>query len=363
MQFPTDDPISAWLRRKYPQLSFLDPYEAAANRRGELTPAQRSSLNWKLASESLTAIVFLLIGFGLPLCVGAALILTTPRDISPAAFLWALALGGGACLLGLPGIVNGIRRWKSFITARREIADNDVAEGIGTVVWSGDIYVAVVNGHRLRPIYNKLNLPPAMHYRFHYLRSTYWLLSAEKVEQVSTQEATQLLFNTLTVTNRFRASDLDMNRSGRITVRQRLRMGWSLLARLWGVAVLCWVVIPFLSMRWFGQEYSLFQFVAESIIFALLAQILGVFTLLVDVIRGRVAKTEGAGQRQKPQGRGEHHHYVFGNLRFEVSRQAYNALIIGKRYRVYYMPLSKKLLSIEPMPDVAKLTNGQPSRS
>jgi len=56
-----------------------------------------------------------------------------------------------------------------------------------------------------------------------------------------------------------------------------------------------------------------------------------------------VAKTEGAGQRQKPQGRGEHHHYVFGNLRFEVSRQAYNALIIGKRYRVYYMPLSKNL--------------------
>jgi hypothetical protein len=45
-------------------------------------------------------------------------------------------------------------------------------------------------------------------------------------------------------------------------------------------------------------------------------------------------------------------------MRFEVSRQAYNALIVGKHYRVYYAPFSKKLLSIELPLDAAESTTG-----
>jgi hypothetical protein len=95
------DPLSAWLRDRYPQRSFLDPDEVATNQRGEFTPAQRASLNRKLAEESLTGLAFALIGLGLGLFVSFFSIGSMPIGLPLSAYtfgiLFSLGAGCWAC--------------------------------------------------------------------------------------------------------------------------------------------------------------------------------------------------------------------------------------------------------------------------
>lgn len=41
------------------------------------------------------------------------------------------------------------------------------------------------------------------------------------------------------------------------------------------------------------------------------------------------------------------YYYLVGEQRFEISKRAYAALIEGVKYRVYYLPRTKILFSIE----------------
>jgi hypothetical protein len=43
------------------------------------------------------------------------------------------------------------------------------------------------------------------------------------------------------------------------------------------------------------------------------------------------------------------YYYRLNRLRFPVSEAGYDALIVGRPYRVYYLPRSKILLSLEPL--------------
>ena len=45
--------------------------------------------------------------------------------------------------------------------------------------------------------------------------------------------------------------------------------------------------------------------------------------------------------------------YSIDNKSFRVSLSAYNALVEGIRYRPYYLPRSKRVLSVEPLETLA----------
>ena len=342
------DPLSAWWRDRYPQRNFLDPDEVAVNRHGEITPAQRASLNMKLAEESIEAFLFMLIGIGLWLFVGIILIISLSAELPLATYVWGVILYIGAWLLGLPGVVKGARIWSEFFAARREIATNKIVQAEGEVVWTGDIYAAKIGSRRLKPIYNKLNLPPA-HYRFFYLRGGRWLLSAEKLSSLANMDTESQLLQILAKVNRFSRDDLLANQSGRSTARQRMRLGWKFCQSLVKSSLLSLIAIELFNLGWAQAQLDFIsRNIFNALIFALLAALSGTLALALDLIRGRVASVEGLGQRHKTDSRQQVYTYCFGKLRFKVSGQAYNALLIGAAYRVYYTPSSKQLLSIEP---------------
>jgi hypothetical protein len=280
--------------------------------------------------------------------VGIALILTTPSGLPLSTYVWGLILAVGAWLLGLPGVVKAARLWTEFFAARREIRSARITQAEGTVVWAGGLYVAVAGRQHLKPIYNKLNLPPA-HYRFFYLRNSHWLLSAERLSDLAAAETERNVLTILAKANRFTVSDLIANREGHFTTRQILRLWLTLTGRLGAVLLLSLIAALIIGSGLLSTRFDpIFLAFIEAMTFGFLAKIFGVFAVVVDLIRGHVAEVEGAGQRRKPQTRGERHAYHIGGLRFEVSGQGYNALIVGAIYRVYYAPHSKILLSIEP---------------
>ena len=75
-----------------------------------------------------------------------------------------------------------------------------------------------------------------------------------------------------------------------------------------------------------------------------LAQIIG------DLWRGKVISVEGPVARETRWSRySRSYYYVAGSHKFQVSEVAYNALFEGRSYRLYYMPRSHRLVSIEPL--------------
>ncbi len=335
MALPPNDPTSIKPRRKYPRRNFLDADEVAANKRGEITLAQHTALKHELVQQGLTAAAFAALGAGVPLYLVVAG-LSTPYGGSWQDAIW-LMLFGGAMLLGLPGIVRGVRLFRSLTTARQEMTANEIDQTDGEVRWTGDIYAAFVDQQRLKPIYPRLGLRPG-HYHFFHLRQSHWLLSAEKMAIHDDFDSVTEMQHVLAVTNRFSLEDLEANRQGYMTTRQRLRL---------------WLPVNLLSVAPTLIVIGLFACAIWPWLLLVPGIVAGWFLLrrAADMTSGQVPSIDGVGQRQKPQRRGDMHKYLFGNLRFAVSGQAYNALITGQRYRVYYARYSKDLLSIEPLAD------------
>lgn len=166
----------------------------------------------------------------------------------------------------------------------------------------------------------------------------------------------QSLEDRLSHTLRFTAAELALNRKGQLSIVQRLRLlgfdlGW------WLTVLACFgVVAGYLALGRRG-----------SAIFALLFAVLGLFALwqasstLIDAVRGRV-RTDLTSLQPIVQPRNlvtellknwadSTVYYAYqgkGGLQFWVSRAAYEALAPpGKQYRVYFAPLSKRLMSLE----------------
>ena len=349
MTLPPNDPNSIKPRRKHPRRNFLDANEVAANKRGEITPTQHASLRYELIRQGLTAVVFMGLGIGLPLYPIAAG-LFTPYHGSPQDVLWLITLAGGAVLLGLPGIVQGVRLFRSLGAARQEIAASEIDQAEGEVKWTGDIYAAFVDRRRLKPIYSRLGLRPGQ-YHFYYLRRSRWLLSAEKMTIRDDFDSITEMQRVLAITNHFSLEDLAANRERHMTTRQRLRL-WlpaprsapysrNVLDAQRAPQVFYGTVISIGLLVLLGLRGIPFIFLTLFLIFRL--------TVLIDTLTGYVEMIEGRGQREKPHSRYDGYQYLLGGQRFRVSSQAHNALIVGQPYRVYYARYSKRLLSIEPL--------------
>lgn len=54
----------------------------------------------------------------------------------------------------------------------------------------------------------------------------------------------------------------------------------------------------------------------------------------------------GLGRKERYRSR---HSHIFGDRRFRVSAEAHAALVADVPYRAYYLPLSTRLVNIEPL--------------
>jgi hypothetical protein len=75
-----------------------------------------------------------------------------------------------------------------------------------------------------------------------------------------------------------------------------------------------------------------------------------VIVMAGDMWAGRVDQTDGRVTRHVHRARNTRYYtYQVNGLRFRVSMSAYNALIEGREYRIYFAPRSKRLVAIEPI--------------
>src|SRR5260221_12467906 len=177
--------------------------------------------------------------------------------------------------------------------------------------------------------------------------------------------------------NRFTMADLEMNRNGKISDTQWMRLLLRALqpVRYTGGALLGWllccfcvktlvpaIVLWIMAMLGVKGVGILFGAVTLACVGAfLLSAFKSARTtalLIADLNVGKAAAIEGrvSPSREEEQGLGlariygekhTHHWYVVKNEYFEVDQHAHSVLPEGRQFRLYYTPKSKLLLSIE----------------
>ena len=183
-------------------------------------------------------------------------------------------------------------------------------------------------------------------YRFYYLPHTRRILSAERQPFFEPGGPKAGLRMALAAAHGFQMDELDTNRQGRVAGGQRsLLVSKLLFLVVVLVAGIGWVIWQFALVL----QYSPWSFLGLG--FFLL--IMGMLTRerWLDLLEGRALMLEGFVQAiEESSDDSSSYYYVLDRQRFQVSANAHKALVPGERYRLYYLPHSKKLLSIEPLP-------------
>lgn len=173
---------------------------------------------------------------------------------------------------------------------------------------------------------------------------------AEELRRMNDSESASVLLETLASANKFSMKDLETNHQGSLSAGQEIRL--LIVLGLYLFIFLSSAVL-FASMssqilRGLGTTmYYLLLFIGMLLMarFGWSAAL-----LIADVWNAKVDSVTGLVVRQSK--RSSYHrsfYYVIDPHRFEVSQGAYNALLEGKSYRIYYVPHSKRLVSIEPI--------------
>lgn len=328
-----------------------DQATLAANRYGQLAPWQRQRLKPPALVGSLI-LVGLAGAFVAPLCLfflaqflRGVFNSDYSEQFSSLIFLGLFAL---SLLALLPLLLIPLGSLRGKLRLRRDLMDGYIAQEDGQVIFKTSIgYVARTAGQALRSLDGgkAVDLPPG-NYHFYYLPQTRRILSAERQTLFEPGGPQAGLLLALSQANGFSLAELEQNRQGLVSGGQRGR----LMRRL---ALLC-VLTAGLVVGAVWQRALLVESTPWGYI-VLGLMLLGLIVMMVnrwrDLQDGRVLMLEGFV-------RGEEHssddsstyYYVLGDEKFTVSGAAYRALVAGQRYRLYYLPRSKKLVSIEPLP-------------
>ena len=181
-------------------------------------------------------------------------------------------------------------------------------------------------------------------------------------------EAREGLLQALAQANDFTLEDLQVNRQGWLSPRQREAksgpLGWFVTALITvGGAIVggVWDIfgLPPKGLNWFMVLALVLAWLGLSA----LITFLGVRYTRKELGDGRVAFLDGfvkAIQHESIGNNGKSISYAYvvypsqpnavKQQRFSVNGAAFDALRPGLRYRVYYVPASKELVSIEPLP-------------
>jgi hypothetical protein len=238
--------------------------------------------------------------------------------------------------------------WFVFF-AGDDLEEATVESAVGNVVWRGTRYQMRTDSRRLRAL-RRVHLPPLGDYRFYYLPRTGLVVMAEKISDMSVEVAVPSLLQVLASTNNFSLVDLAQNHKGELSLRQENHLfgeaAFSGLVLLIGVALFVSMISRILR----GTPSA--TYLLLLIIGAIVMLRFGWSTanLIADIWSGKVISVEGSVGREIHRARfSESYYYVLGMDQFQVSYAAYNALFEGKPYRIFYVPHSKRLVSIEPV--------------
>jgi len=329
-------------------MNTFDPESIAANRRGQIAPQQRAAFSYRARTGKPQLVVI----FAITLLLFGVLTLTATQ-----AKYKSLndLVGVFAIIIVIMGFLVVPFVWDALRTKRvqAELDEGRVEQADGEVIWKWGKFVAEIPGRRLRPIYGQtLNLLPGPH-RFFYLPRTGSLLSTELLGSANYGQGTRDLLDRLARTHHFSPDALPVNHAGRLADSQST---WLVF-----LAVLHFVggLAAFGAAAWLIYIYSATAKrsdpVLTVIIMTLFPGAVGLylfqrtFKIVADVWAGQVAHAQGHVRKTVSRGRSTSYYYWIESLRFRVSGQAYNALVEGIEYRIYYAPRSKLLVGIEPI--------------
>ena len=246
-----------------------------------------------------------------------------------------------------------------FPDLRLVLASGDIEAGqvdsvSGKIVWTRRRYQVVSDSRTLRTVRGNVSMPPPGAYRFYCLPNSGLVIQAELVESASSGNSNDLLLDALSQAHRFSIDDLAENRRGFLTGGQTLR----LIGYIIGQGVLFLAVAAFAAGLYFSMTTSSTN--SEDLVwisvFGIMVLIFGlgavwnVLKALIDLFTRTVSNEEGFVMRREHRTRnGRYYTYQIKSLKFRVSRTAFQALVDGWEYRVYYSPRSKRLLAIEPL--------------
>jgi hypothetical protein len=341
-------------------MNLLDPQGLAANRTGEMTDAQNKRLNLMLGLGQGCGMIIplLVLGFMGFFLFSFSLTFDIRSDGLFALFPFLVI---GLVILGLLAAA-GPQAWKlvdNGIKLKRDRDNRAIRQGQGGVAFDKKGYVFKIAERNLvlPSPENTGGLLPGATYRVYYLEETGFLLSAEEAYPASPAQVRQSLRDILAQANNFSLEDLTHNSSGEITSAQRMKpLGQVVMGGIFGVVALVFGGIFFFQVfPNLDAGDALPAIVIPALVLGIFALVGGWMFLngLLDMSISSIEQVEGPGHKEKRtsggRNRSTRYYYVINGQSFQVNRRAYTALIDGLAYRVYYLPRTKKLVSIEPV--------------
>lgn len=325
-----------------------------ANQRGQFSPEQRSALEGEARFKwlpLLTPIIILPIIFS-GIFVGLYLYAS---DIPLVVFF---ILAGFFLFVELLALIPQVFNLINNIRARSDLNAGQIEVLDGQCAWRRNKYVLETPSRRLKFMRQSRHLMPGS-YRFYFLPNTGFLLSAERMVPPGGEDPRAELLDVLEQVHHFRQEDLEANRQGRLSLGQIAQLIWKT-----AVYTIIWLVLfgfgLFVAYAVFrdthnaqGQRWVIILSLAGvALLLAIYLWIVG--RLLLDAVRGQIANAQGLVRRtvtvtHTQYGASTTYYYKLDKLSFTVSSGAYTAFIDGLQYRLYYAPLSKTLLAIEPL--------------
>jgi hypothetical protein len=326
-----------------------DPVSIQANRFGQITARQYECLKPTLGG-AVGSVISLMVWLLAPIPLGIfALYLAWQLAQAQVGVAWI----GVILMLGIAALVAGLFWWLAVMPfIRRARLRHDLSEGLiaqaeGQVIFERSGYVARANGRLLLATdgSREIGLMPGP-YRFYFLPRMGWLLSAEALGPLMAVQPHAGVLDALAQAHHFDLSDLAANRQGQLSTRQRLGLTRGVVGlqvvTLGALALLVWMLVS-------APQTEPWSALILGLILAGIAY--ATYRRVNDLLGGQVVWLEGVISRvEDSSGDSSSYYYVLAGQRFSVSSTAYAALVESLRYRLYYTPRTKKLVSIEPLP-------------
>ncbi len=316
--------------------SFSDLDSLAANRRGELTEAQRDWLrvsnpafNWQASGFVAAFIILISISF-------VPMMGSVPTEA-------LLSVGLSMLIIGVVATIPIVRGFWQHRQLKADLAAGKVEMGEGQITWRKNSYKATTDG---RPLKTQVGftLEPG-DYTVYYLPNTRWLVAAERKAMQPAEAPT--LQSVLAQVHRCDGEALEANRKGDLGEGQRRYILFVCAANFFAVLValglIGWIVVNNGSNDVFSSGFLI---VAVTLFAAGFFAVRG-FKLARDLMSGAVRVAKGKGSKTASGGRSPSFYYQVGNEKFSVSANAYVAFVEGRDYKIYYLPFSKRIVNVE----------------
>ena len=381
--------------------NLTNPDDIAINRMGRVSPNQLEAYDSMLKRHSTitAALFFATIAVLILVIFSVSIVLTPPLDI------W-VGIGLLLRIVIIMGVVGAtLYLIVSMIGPRRiegKMLEGNVELLSGEVIWKGRKYAARTDNRNLKPVFGgQISLPPGR-YRFYVLSETNFFLSTESQEMkvtinsplVTDQFASNNhdLLSVLASVHHFDIASLEYNRAGKLSplqsARLSLKFGMYMLSVIFLAGIAVWLY-QYLVQQESPISFDILIFFAGLGLWLFSHQV----SRLLDLRKGGVKFVGGTVEKQssvemilrwwwktkyfykkenlkwkgsvkfvdgtvEKQSSVEvilkwwwktNYFYTIENLKWKVSKRAYNALVEGIQYRVYYTAHRETFVAIEPL--------------